>query len=187
MLKDIRTTVIIVFVLLSFFSGCTLLSFFEETELLLHCSTVSDDEGFTNLFLSFNTTDKITLKLLDPDRNILFLEEYYKGCHDENIILDKYKKTPPSGTYYLRAYDENEKKIFDNELFYKDQNLTITNVIGNWWFYDDTYYLVGLKITLKNLGDLPAYPHIATVKIDNKESSGFILPSVILPPLWNYR
>jgi len=181
MLKDIRITIIIIFVLLSFFSGCTLHSFFEETELLLHSSTVSDDEGFTNLFLSFNTTDKITLKLLDPDRNILFLEEYYKGCHDENIILDKYKKTPPSGTYYLRAYDENEKKIFDNELFYKDQNLTITNVIGKWWLYDDTYYLVGLKITLKNLGDLPAYPHIATVKIDNKESSGFILPSVILP------
>jgi len=181
MLKNTKVTVIIIFMLLSSFSGCTLLSFFEETEFLLHSSNVADDEGFTSLFLSFNTTDKITLKLLGPNRNILFLEEYYKGAHDEVISLGDYRKTPSSGTYYLKVYDDNEKKIFENELFFTDQNLTITKIIEKWWFYDEMYFLVGLTITLKNLGGFPTYPHSATVKVDNKESSGFILPSVILP------
>ena len=181
MLKNAKVTVIIIFMLLSSFSGCTLLSFFEETEFLLHSSNIADDEGFTSLFLSFNTTDKITLKLLGPNRNILFLEEYYKGAHDEVISLGDYRKTPSSGTYYLKVYDDNEKKIFENELFFTAQNLTITKIIEKWWFYDETYFLVGLTITLKNLGGFPTYPHSATVKVDNKESSGFILPSVILP------
>ena len=181
MLKNAKVTVIIIFMLLSSFSGCTLLSFFEETEFLLHSSNIADDEGFTSLFLSFNTTDKITLKLLDPNRNILFLEEYYKGAHDEVISLGDYRKTPSPGTYYLKVYDDNEKKIFENELFFTDQNLTITKIIEEWWFYDEMYFLVGLTITLKNLGGFPTYPHFATVAIDSQESTGFILPSVILP------
>ena len=49
------------------------------------------------------------------------------------------------------------------------------------WSFNEIYYLVGLVITVKNLGDLPVYPHSTTVKLDNKEASGFILPSVILP------
>jgi len=181
MLKNAKVTVIIIFMLLSSFSGCTLLSFFEETEFLLHSSNIADDEGFTSLFLSFNTTDKITLKLLGPNRNILFLEEYYKGYHDEVISLGDYRKTPSYGTYYLKVYDDNEKKIFENELFFTDQNLTITKIIEEWWFYDEMYFLVGLTITLKNLGGFPTYPHFATVAIDSQESTGFILPSVILP------
>ena len=171
MLKNTKIAVIIIFMLISSFSGCTLLSFFEETEFLLHSSNIADDEGFTSLFLSFNTTDKITLKLLGPNRNILFLEEYYKGAHDEIISLGDYRKTPSSGTYYLKVYDDNEKKIFENELFFTDQNLTITKIIENWWFYDEMYFLVGLTITLKNTAGLPIYPHSATVKVDNKESS----------------
>lgn len=181
MLKDKKIVVIVLLVLINSFSGCTLLSFFEETEFLLHSSNIADDEGFTSLFLSFNTTDKITLKLLGPNRNILFLEEYYKGYHDEVISLGDYRKTPSYGAYYLKVYDDNEKKIFENELFFTDQNLTITKIIEEWWFYDEMYFLVGLTITLKNLGGFPTYPHFATVTIDSQESTGFILPSVILP------
>jgi len=36
-------------------------------------------------------------------------------------------------------------------------------------------------MTIKNRGDLPAYPYIADVQIDNKKSSGFFIPTVILP------
>ncbi len=181
MLINTKITVIIIFLLLSCFSGCTLLSFFDETEFLLNSSTIVDDDGFTSLALSFNASDKITLKLLSPDRNVLFLEEYYKGDHMENILLDQYKTSPSSGVYYLKAYDTNEKKIFENELFFSDQNLTITKVVAKRWSHDEIYYLVGLTITLKNFGDLPAYPHSTTIKVGDKEASGFILPIVILP------
>jgi len=181
MLKDTKIVVIVLLVLINSFSGCTLFSFFDETEFLLNSSVIEDDDGFTSLFLHFNTTDKATLKMLDPSGDLLFFEEYYAGAHDEIVPLDEYRKTPSLGRYHLKAYDTNEKKIFENELFFTGQNLTITKVIEKWWLNDDKYFLVGLTITLKNSGDLPAYPHTATVQIDNKKSSGFLLPAVILP------
>ena len=181
MLINIKITVIIIFLLLSSFSGCTLLPFFDETEFLLNSSTVVDDDGFTSLSLSFNASDKITLKLLGPNRNVLFLEDYYKGADDEIIPIDEYRKTPSSGTYYLKVYDTDEKKIFENELTFSGQNLSIIKVTEHWWLNDNVYYLVGLTLNVRNIGDLPAYPHLATVKVGDKEASGFILPSVILP------
>jgi len=181
MLTNIKITVIIIFLLFSSFSGCTLLSFFDETEFLLNSSTVVDDDGFTSLSLSFNASDKITLKLLSPNRNVLFLEDYYKGAHDTSIPLDEYRKTPSSGSYSLKVYDTDEKKIFENELTFSGQNISIIKVTESWWLNDNVYYLVGLTFTIRNTGDLPAYPHSATVKVADKEASGFILPSVILP------
>jgi len=181
MLKKTQVATIIILLFISCFSGCTLLSIFEETEFSLFYSNIIDDNGFTSLSLSFNTSDKITLKLLGPNRNIMFSEDYYKGYHEESILLEEYRKTPPSGTYYLKVYDTDDKKIFENELCFSEQNITITKVLAKRWFYDGIYNLVGLTITIKNLADLPVYPHLANIKIDDKESSGLILPSVILP------
>ncbi|MCJ2534349.1 MAG: hypothetical protein LN364_03830, partial [Candidatus Thermoplasmatota archaeon] len=99
MLKDAEIVVIVLLVLINSFSGCTLFSFFDETEFLLNSSVIEDDDGFTSLFLHFNTTDKATLKLLDPSGDLLFFEEYYTGAHDEIVPLDEYRKTPSPGNY----------------------------------------------------------------------------------------
>ena len=82
MLKDTKIVVIVLLVLINSFSGCTLFSFFDETEFLLNSSVIEDDDGFTSLFLHFNTTDKAKLKLFDPSGDLLFFEEYYTDAHD---------------------------------------------------------------------------------------------------------
>ncbi|MCK4332475.1 MAG: hypothetical protein KAV40_02725 [Thermoplasmatales archaeon] len=175
---DKRIVVLVIIVLLSSFSGCTL---FNRTEFSLISSVIDDDDGFVGMSIRFNTSDKTTLKLFGPNGDVLFLDDYYKGTHDAVAYLDEYRKTPPSGRYGLRAYDKNENLIFENELFFKGPNLSIIEVIEKWWLEDIKYSLVGLSITIKNRGDLPAYPYIADVQIDNKESSGFFIPTVILP------
>jgi hypothetical protein len=175
---DKRVFVLFIIILLSFFSGCTL---FNRTEFSLISLVVDDDDGFVGMSISFNTSDKTTLKLFGPDGDVLFLDDYYKGIHNVMAYLDEYRKTPPSGRYNIKAYDENENLIFENELFFKGQNLSIIEVNENWWHEDRKYSLVGLNLTIMNYGDLPVYPYITDVQIDNKESSGFFLPTVILP------
>ena len=175
---DKKVVVLVIVVLLSSFSGCTL---FNKTEFSLISLVIDDDGGFVGMSISFNTSDKTTLKLFDPDGDVLFLDDYYKGIHNAMAYLDEYRKTPPSGRYDLKCYDENGNLIFENELFFKDQNLSIIEVNEKWWLEDSKYSLVGLNITLMNYGDLPVYPHIADVQIDNKESSGLFVPTVILP------
>ena len=173
-----RIVVLVIIVFLSSFSGCTL---FNRTEFSLISSDIDDVDGFVGLSIRFNISGKTTLKLFSPDGDVLFLDDYYKGIHDAVAYLDEYRKTPSSGRYVLKAYDENENLIFENELFFKGQNLSLIDVIEKWWLEDTKYSLVGLSITIKNNGDLPAYPYIADVQIDNKKSSGFLIPTVILP------
>ena len=96
MLRNIKITGIVALILLSLFSGCTLFSFFEETKFNLISSVLTDDEGFTSLLLHFNPTDQITLKLLGPEENVLFLEEYYQE-DNESIPLEDYRTTPSPG------------------------------------------------------------------------------------------
>ncbi|UCF12784.1 MAG: hypothetical protein JSW06_00615 [Thermoplasmatales archaeon] len=173
-----RVIVLLIIILLSFFSGCTL---FDSPEFSLISLVVDDDEGFVGMSISFNISDKTTLKLFGPDRDVLFLDDYYRGMHNVMAYLDEYRKTPSSGRYNIQAYDKNENLIFENELFFKGQNLSILEVNENWWLEDGKYSLVGLNLTIMNYGDLPVYPYIADVQIDNKESSGLFLPTVILP------
>ena len=181
MLINTKITVIFIFILASFLSGCTLFSFFEETEFSLISSNIIDDEGFTNLYLEFNTTDKITVKLVGPNKNIIFSDEYYKGTHDVGIPLEEYRKTPLSGEYNLKVYDKNDKNIFKKEVYLINKNLTILNIIEKYWFNDNKYDLVGLKIKLKNNGNVPIYPNFVNVTYDEKKINAFLLPTVILP------
>jgi len=179
---DKKVAIVIILLLLSSFSGCMLF----KTEFSLISSVVYDDDGFASLLISFNTTDKTTLKLFDPNDNIIFSDIYYRGINDAVPHLEEYRKTPPSGTYNLKAYDKDDNVIFKNQFFFNGQNLSITKVAEEWWLEDNKYSLVGLNITIKNHGDLPAYPYIVDVQIDNKESSGLLLPTVILPHQSNY-
>jgi len=181
MLTKVTSILTLIVVLIGFCSGCTLLPWFEETEFVLDSSAIIDDEGFPTLLVNFTVTGKITLKLLGPNRNVVFSEEFYKGMYEKGIVLDEYQKTPTSGTYILKALDEHDDKVFENELFFSNQNTSILDIDQNWWVSDKATYCVGLTVTLRNSGGLPVYPWTATVLIGTNEVSAKILPSVILP------
>jgi len=174
---DKKIFVIIIILLLSSFSGCTLLN---RTEFSLISLNIQDDDGFVTVAISFNTSDEITIKLNDPSNNLLFEDEFYRGTYDTSIYLDEYRKTPPFGIYKLKVLDKNRNVIFQKKITYKTEDIVIIDVNEKWWLEDTKYSLVGLSITVKNQGDLPVYPYIAEVQIDNKETSGFFIPTAIL-------
>lgn len=175
---DKKIFAIVILLLISCFTGCTLLN---RTEFSLLSLNIEDDDGFVTMSISFNISDKITLELIGPNSDILFSDEFYRGSHNALAYLDEYMETPPPGKYILKAYDKNDNVIFKKKLFYEDQLLSIIDISEKWWIENNKYSLVGLSITLQNQGELPVYPYIAEVQIYNKVTSGFFIPTIILP------
>ena len=177
---SIKKTIIIVLTLIlaSSFTGCTL---FQQTEFRLISSNIIDDGGFVGIQINFNITDTATLKVINSNNLVIYSEEFYRGVHTVVAYLDEYKVTPLSGNYTIKANDNNGNSIFEKKLYLSNQNPELIDIVEYWWLEENKYSLVGLNITLKNNGNLPIYPYEAHVGIEDKESSWFILPTVILP------
>src|SRR5512139_3966224 len=94
--KAIFVTVLL---LISSFSGCTLL---HQTKFTLMSLTIYDDEGFPQLSMQFNVSDKSILTVADPQQTILFSDTYYLGNHTESISLGGYRTTVAPGTYMVK-------------------------------------------------------------------------------------
>jgi len=86
-----KIIVSVILILLSSLSGCAL---FSRTEFSLISAVVDDDSGFPSIQISFNTTDKITLTLINPNSEILFSDIYYRAWYFRNwfVYLDSFKK-----------------------------------------------------------------------------------------------
>jgi hypothetical protein len=163
---------------LFYFSGCTQ---WYTTEVTLISSTIVDDDGFASLSLSFNTSDKVEVSVFNPAGDTLYSDNFYKGEHQVTVHLSSYKKQAESGMYQIQAEDKDETIILQQDLLLSGANLTISHLDYDWWMKNGDYTLVGVQLVLQNHGDLAAYPHLVNITADNKNSSGFLLPSVILP------
>jgi hypothetical protein len=182
MLKKQISILLAAFLLfLSLLSGCTFLSFFDSTEFTIYSSEIIDDLGFAALSLTVNASDKVTVRLLSPLNRIIYSEEIFKGYQKLDIILDQYWTSPAGGSFLCNVRDSNGKKIFENEFFFSQANLSVLSVDQHWWNADDSNSLVGLSLTVYNAGDLPAYPSSIVGTVDGKQMISEVLPQVILP------
>jgi predicted transglutaminase-like cysteine proteinase len=111
----------------------------------------------------------------------LFSGEYYRGIHDESVYLTGYRRIPSPGTYELRAYDGSKNMIFQNEMVFRGQNLSIVQVLDDWWQNTSSSLLVALHLTVHNSGDLPSYPYKVLVRLGEVTSQAELVPTVILP------
>jgi hypothetical protein len=177
-LKKILTLILCICTFLTFLSGCML---FQKTEFKLLSSEIIDDGGFPSLFLDFNTSDTVILKLLSPKNAELFSDEYYRGDHQITIALDDYRHSPDPGNYTLKAFDTRNTVVYENELSFKGGSLIINKITDYWWHHDTTYALVGLNVTFYNQGDLPMYPSSCDTSINSDHEKGLLTPVVVLP------
>jgi predicted transglutaminase-like cysteine proteinase len=173
-----KAVLITLILLLSIFSGCI---FFPQTKFTLISLTLDDDEGFSRLLVLFNTTDTTTLTLTGPQKTNIFSKTFYYGIHNESIYIEEYRTNPAPGSYTLKAYDKHKNTVFENELGFKGQNLTITRVQQDGWEETTGSSLVALTLSVKNSGDLPAYPFSVMVHLGTLSSQARLTPSVIHP------
>jgi hypothetical protein len=171
----ITTTLILVS-----FSGCIFDGLFQSTTFNLNKWEILDHDGFPGILFNFSTNGKVTLYLNNPNSNQEDYDFFYNDI--ETILhLDEYKKTVKPGEYQLKVYDKD-----NNELLTKDFNLNgpsfnILSCSQYWWDYDEVCALIGLKLKVQNLGDVPGYPYSISVTIDNEKHTGLVLPCVIMP------
>ncbi len=163
---------------MSIFSGCT---FLRQTHFTLLSYVVDDDQGFPRIYVQFNTSDTTVLTLTSPAESVLFSETYYAGIHNESIYFSGYRTTVPPGIYWLRAADSSKQTIFENEVSFIGDNLTLTSLSVDGWNNKISSPIVTLHLTFKNSGDLPAYPHRLTVARGSSTEDIFLPPTVVLP------
>ncbi len=167
------------------FSGCIFKDIFKDTSFSLDSYTVVDDKGFPAISIYFNCSDRVNLKTFDTNSNIVDYDFFYHKS-DTTLNIGDYKKTINPGQYNFKVYDKNNKEIYNKDFFFKGANLSIINCDQLWWENKNEYTLVGLKILVQNLGDIPIYPFYADMIVDSNTYKGYILPSVILPGFNNY-
>jgi hypothetical protein len=173
-----RVIVVTLVLLISSFSGCMLLS---HTKFSLLTCIVDDDHGFPRFNIRFNTSDRVTMTVLGPAKQTIFSDEYYQGIHNESVYLTGYRKIPSPGTYELRAYDTSKNIIFQNEMTFRGQNLTIIQVQDGWWQNASGSQLVSLHLTVQNSGDLPSYPYHVTAQLGDATAQADLVPTAVLP------
>jgi Transglutaminase-like domain len=173
-----KTILITVILLVSSFSGCTLL---RKTEFTLLSLTVDDENGFPRIHLQFNTSDTSTLMFTGPSKNLLFSDTYYYGIHNESIYLGEYRTTVAAGMYTLKAVDSSNNTIFKNELEFNGHNLSLVSVSEDWWDNNTSSSIVTFHLNVKNSGDLPAYPYNISVSQGKNIVDAYLVPTVVPP------
>jgi hypothetical protein len=173
-----KAILVVIILTLSSFSGCM---FLQQTKFTLLSLVVDDDDGFPRMYVQFNTSDTSSLTLTGPQQTILFSDTYYQGIHNESIYLSGYRRIAVAGTYLLKAVDSSKNTIFENELQFKSDNLSLISLSVDEWEGTTGSSVVALRLTIKNSGDLPSYPHKITVFQGISSVDAVLPPTVILP------
>lgn len=162
------------------FTGCIFDQIFGGTSFNLISWSVTDDDGFPGILFNFTTDGRVTLDMDNPHSNLDDYDFFYSNS-EAILHLEEYKKTVNPGSYQLKVYDKDSKEVFSQSFDFNGPNLHILSCSQYWWEYDDVCALIGLKLKVQNLGDIPGYPYAVSVTIDDEEHPGLVLPSVIMP------
>jgi predicted transglutaminase-like cysteine proteinase len=183
--KKIIISFCIFTIIFTCFSGCILEDIFGTASFSLDSYNIIDDQGFPTISIYFNCSGRVNLKTFDTSSNMVDYDFFY---HEGNTTLNigDYKETVKPGKYSFKVYDRTDKEIFNRELSFKGSNLSIINCEQQWWEDKNKYILIGLKIYVQNLGDIPVYPFYADMIVDSQTYTGDIVPSVVLPGFSNY-
>ncbi|MDH7517319.1 MAG: hypothetical protein QHH19_03140 [Candidatus Thermoplasmatota archaeon] len=171
---------------MSSLSGCILNQIF-GTSFSLVSYNIVDDKGFAGLSIVFTNTGTVTIKIYNPDGNIvdseLFLSSNKNHPNNAILYLASYRETALPGQYKLVVYDKNDKKIYEKTFNIVEPSLSILSCKQSWWNDNlrNEYYLIGLTMDVYNRGDTPVYPYKVELVVDNQTFSGLVLPNVIMP------
>lgn len=182
--KKILITSIAIILLVSSFSGCLLNDLLGITTFELNTWAVSDDEGYASIDITFTCSGTVTIKMFSSGSTLIDTHYYFKGSHNATVHLAEYRCPVSDGRYYLKAYDKNGREIFAKPFSFVGPDLTITACEQKWWKRDawiGGYSLIGLKLTVENSGDVPAYPYNVILDLDSEQNTSLALPCAVMP------
>jgi len=183
-------TLIIPIVIFSTFSGCIFEDiFFGGTSFTLTGYKIYDDDGFPALSINFSCSETVTVKVFDINSKLIDSDFFFQGNNNAVLNLGEYRQTITPGSYKFKAYDSDNEEIYSGTVTYQGSDLNILACFQKWWKQEvlfSSYSLFGLRMYVKNNGDIPVYPYDIRAFIDNEPTIGLILPVVIMPKESDY-
>jgi len=144
--------------------------------------SIIDDNGFPSLAIKFSCSGTVTLKIIGPDSRVVDSDFFFKGDHDVFLNLADFRHTINAGQYTLRVCNNDDNEIFSEKISFKGSDISILSCEQKW--LDEikikSFSLFGLKLLVKNSGDVPIYPYEFTTIIDSDIISALALPCVIM-------
>lgn len=176
---------IIPIILFSTLSGCIFEDiFFGGTSFTLIDLNINDDDGFPSFSINFSCSGTVTIKILDTDSKLIDTDFFFKGRHNAILYLGEYRQTIIPGLYKLKVYDNDNKEIYSGVVTFKGSDISILSCSQKFWKSESSassYSLFGLRMYVKNDGDIPVYPYDVQVSIETESINGLVLPCVIMP------
>ena len=184
--NKIKVLLTVIILIPTFFSGCIFDDLFGGASFSLISWNIIDDEDFASLNITFSNSENTVIKLLSPSSLLLDSEFFYRSEEDQNVILNlaESRHSVIPGQYKLLAYDENNNEIFSQKFNFDGSDLSILSCTQIWWehiTFLGRYSLLGLELNVKNSGDVPSYPYKINISVDSEETTGFVIPCVIMP------
>ena len=158
-------------------SGCLWL---RHTTFTLLSHTMSDDDGFPALGLSFNLSDYATVSVTDPTGHELCNDTFFQGVHTAQVVLGAYRHSPPQGAYTIRVSDAQQNLVSSTLLRYNVSSVNIS-ACNQAWFSHSNESVLSLTFTITNTGQLPFYPDTVKVSYGDVLLVGPVMPTVVLP------
>ncbi|RLF42756.1 MAG: hypothetical protein DRN18_01815 [Thermoplasmata archaeon] len=138
------------------------------TSFTLNSWEVRDDDGYPSIYLNFDVTDDVELRLLDPEGlkiDYVYIDKYQHGIY---LHMADFHEIPNPGTYQLLvlrySYPEDEV-IYSKTFSFGGANFSIKNIDLDWEYVDDHYETNYIFVDCQNSGDLPAYISKLTIRI----------------------
>ena len=164
-----------------FLSGCIFQDLIFGTSFNLKSWSLSDDDGFPAVSYSYTSSGYVTVKMYNSTSSLVDSDIYIQGDGEKTLFLGSYRETLPSGSYVLKTFDKNGNQIFSKKFKFKGMDVDIFSCDQRWWINANTKILLGLRLGLRNTGDVPVYPHSIELETDSETISGLVLPECVLP------
>lgn len=179
--KQLAIFIFLLILFTSSLSGCIFQDLLFGTSFTLNSWSLSDDNGFPAVFYNYTSSGYVTVEMYNATSSLVDLDIYVQGDGEKTLFLGSYMETLPFGRYVLKVFDKNSNQIFSKTFKFDGVGVDIFSCDQRWWINDGTRILLGLRIGLKNTGDVPVYPYSVELKTESETISGLVLPDCVLP------
>ena len=177
-------TLFLLIIFTSFFTGCIFEDILGGTSFSLTGYEIKNDEDFPAILLNFSCTGTVTIKVFDPNNNVIDSDLFFRGDHDTLLSLGSHRKTLSAETYKIKAFDNTNNEIYSYSLSLRGPDIDIQSFLQKWWKRDSIFgrnSLLEFRMSVFNNGDVPVYPYTMQTIIDEKPIEALVYPCVILP------
>ncbi len=140
---------------------------------------VVDHYGYPSIYITFNTTESLYVRLIAPDgttADTTYIDKYEHGLY---LSMAAHYETPQPGEYKLiveRNTWSGEEIVYSKTFSFKGSNFSIKDIYIEWEHHNGYYETTYISVECQNSGDLPAYVDRLIIDIGDDRLDTHLMP-----------